>query len=93
MLYPDKKPAVGIPMSISVTGITASGRKIQLGKAENAKDGVNFEDTTDNQGRANFVIDVPGDIKAMKMRVRVHEFYNLIGILLCTPKLSLLCFL
>lgn len=93
MLYPDEKPAVGIPMSISVTATTASRRKMQLGKTEAAKDGVNFEDTTDNQGRANFVIDVPGDIKAMKMRVSVHELYNLNGILLCAPKLSLLYFL
>ena len=93
MFYPDKKPAAGIPMSISVTGTTASGRKMQLGKAEAAKDGVNFEDTTDNRGRANFVIDVPGDIKAMKMRVSVHELYNLIGVLLCAPKFCLLCFL
>ena len=69
MLYPDKKPAVGIPMSISVTGTTTSGSEMQLGKAVAVKDGVNFEDTTDDQGRANFVIDVPGDIKAMKMRV------------------------
>lgn len=69
MLYPDKKPAVGIPMSISVTGTTASGSEMQLGKAVAAKDDVNFEDITDDQGRANFVIDVPGDIKAMKMRV------------------------
>ena len=46
---------------------------MQLGKSEAAKDGVNFEDTTDNQGRANFVIDVPGDIQAMKMRVSVHR--------------------
>lgn len=76
MLYPDKKPAVGIPMSISVTATTASGRKMQLGKAEAAKDGVNFEDTTDDQGRANFVIDVPGDIKAMKMRVSLDRLYN-----------------
>lgn len=69
MLYPDKKPAVGVPMSISVTGTRASGSKMQLGKVEAAKENVNFEDTTDDQGRANFVVDVPGDIKAMKMRV------------------------
>ena len=75
MLHSDKKPAVGIPMSISVTATTASGRKMQLGKTEAAKDGVNFEDTTDDQGRANFVIDVPGDIKAMKMRVSLHPFF------------------
>ena len=49
---------------------------MQLGKAEAAKDGVNFEDTTDDQGRANFVIDVPGDIKAMKMRVSLDRLYN-----------------
>lgn len=49
---------------------------MQLGKAEAAKDGVNFEDTTDDQGRANFVIDVPGDIKAMKMRVSLYRLYN-----------------
>jgi len=73
-LYPDKKPAVGIPMSISVTATTASGRRIQLGKTEAAKDGVNFEDSTDDRGRANFVIDVPGDIKAMKMRVSLRRF-------------------
>jgi len=63
-------------MSVSVTATTASGRKMQLGKAEAAKDGVNFEDTTDDQGRANFVIDVPGDIKAMKMRVSLYRLYN-----------------
>lgn len=73
-MYPDKKPAVGIPMSISVTATTASGRRIQLGKTEAAKDGVNFEDSTDDRGRANFVIDVPGDIKAMKMRVSLRRF-------------------
>ena len=82
MSYPDKKPAVGIPMSISVTATTNSGSEIQLGKAEAAKDGVNFEDTTDDQGRADFVIDVPGDIKAMKMRVSLHRLHNYIGVLL-----------
>ena len=77
-------------MSISVTATTASGRKMQLGKAEAAKDGVNFEDTTDSEGRANFVIDVPGDIRAMKMRVSVHRLYNLIGIVCSKPFLVML---
>ena len=56
-------------MSISVTGTTASGSEMEIGKALAKKDDVNFQDTTDQQGRANFVIDVPGNIKKMKMRV------------------------
>ena len=69
LLYPDKKPAVGIPMSISVTGTTTSGSEIEIGKSLAKKNDVNFQDTTDHQGRANFVIDVPGNVKKMKMRV------------------------
>ena len=58
-------------MSISVTGTTASGSDIDIGKAASKKDNVNFQDTTDNQGRANFVIDVPRNIKKMKIRVSI----------------------
>ncbi|XP_078346612.1 venom factor-like [Oculina patagonica] len=73
LLYPDKKPVVGIPMTISVTGTTTSGSEIEIGKALAKKDDVNFQDTTDHQGRANFVIDVPGNIKTMKMRVETEK--------------------
>lgn len=69
MLYPNKKPARGVPMSISVTGTTAAGSEVKIGKNAIKKHDVNFEDTTDDEGRANFVIDTPGNIKAMKIRV------------------------
>lgn len=79
MLYPDKKPAVGIPMSISVTGTTVSGSEIEIGKTLSNKDDVNFQDTTDHQGKANFVIDVPGNIKTMKMRVSYLSYQLSLG--------------
>lgn len=71
--YPDKTPARGIPMSISVTGTTHSGSKINIGKTASKKDNVNFEDTSDNQGRANFVIDVPGNVRKMNIRVGTEK--------------------
>lgn len=58
-------------MSISVTGTTHSGSKINIGKTTGKKDNVNFEDTSDNQGRANFVIDVPGNVGKMNIRVSI----------------------
>lgn len=58
-------------MSISVTGTTHSGSKINIGKTASKKDNVNFEDTSDNQGRANFVIDVPGNVRKMNIRVSI----------------------
>ena len=69
LLYPNKKPADGIPMSISVTGTSVAGREIKISEKEITKHDLNFEDTTDDQGRANFVIDPPGNIKKMKIRV------------------------
>ena len=69
LLYPNKKPADGIPVSISVTGTSVAGKEIKIGEKAITRHDVNFEDTTDDQGRANFVIDTPGNIKKMKIRV------------------------
>ena len=69
LLYPNKKPADRIPVSISVTGTSVEGREIKIGEKAITRHDVNFEDTTDDQGRANFVIDTPGNIKKMKIRV------------------------
>lgn len=68
-MYPDKKPARGIPMSISVTGTTGLGNEMDIDKMLTKKGDLHFKDTTDDQGRAKFVIDVPGNIKTMKIRV------------------------
>lgn len=56
-------------MSISVTGTTTSGQEIKIGKDATKRDNVNFEDRTNAEGRANFVIDTPGNVKSMKIRV------------------------
>ena len=56
-------------MSISVTGTTTSGQEIKIGKDAIKRDNVNFEDITDGEGRADFVIDTPGNVKSMKIRV------------------------
>lgn len=69
LLYPSKKPARGIPVSISATGTTTTGSEIKITKDSNRIDDVNFEDTTNDEGRAHFVIDTPGNIKSMKIRV------------------------
>ncbi|KAJ7360398.1 hypothetical protein OS493_017031 [Desmophyllum pertusum] len=37
------------------------------------KGDLHFKDTTDDQGRATFVIDVPGNIKTMKIRVETEK--------------------
>ncbi|PFX30398.1 Complement C3 [Stylophora pistillata] len=71
--YPDKTPARGVPTSISVTGTTHSGSEIDIGKVASKRDNVNFEDATDNQGRANFVIDVPGNVRKMNIRVGTEK--------------------
>lgn len=68
-MYPSKKPARGIPVSISATGTTTTGSEIKITKDSNRIDDVNFEDTTNDEGRAHFVIDTPGNIKSMKIRV------------------------
>ncbi|RMX57629.1 hypothetical protein pdam_00015728 [Pocillopora damicornis] len=44
-----------------------------LVKTASKKDNVNFEDTSDNQGRANFVIDVPGNVRKMNIRVGTEK--------------------
>ena len=70
VLYPDKKPARGIPLSISVKGTTFAGNEVDIGKNTLSQHvNINFEDTTNDQGRATFVIDSPGNMKKMKIKV------------------------
>ena len=58
-------------MSISVTGTTTTGSEVKIGKNTMKRNDVNFEDRTDAEGRANFVIDTPGNVKSMKIRVSI----------------------
>ncbi|XP_074624283.1 complement C3-like isoform X1 [Acropora palmata] len=74
VFYPDKKPARGIPVSISVKGTTASGKEFDIGKKTQSKQvNVNFEDSTNDQGRAAFVIDTPTNANKMKIRVETNK--------------------
>ena len=63
-------------MSISVTGTTTTGSKVKIGKNAMKRDHVNFEDTTDANGRASFVIDTPGNFKSMKIKVGYIDVTN-----------------
>ncbi|XP_068695726.1 LOW QUALITY PROTEIN: venom factor-like [Montipora foliosa] len=74
VLYPDKKPARGIPLSISVKGTTFAGNEVDIGKNTLSQHvNINFEDTTNDQGRATFVIDSPGNMKKMKIKVETNK--------------------
>ncbi|XP_015756257.1 PREDICTED: complement C3-like [Acropora digitifera] len=74
VFYPDKKPASGIPVAISVKGTTASGKEFDIGKKTQSEQvNVNFEDSTNDQGRAAFVIDTPTNVNKMKIRVETNK--------------------
>ncbi|KAK2565842.1 C3 and PZP-like alpha-2-macroglobulin domain-containing protein 8 [Acropora cervicornis] len=74
VFYPDKKPARGIPVAISVKGTTASGKEFDIGKKTQSEQvNVNFEDSTNDEGRAAFVIDTPTNVNKMKIRVETNK--------------------
>ena len=64
-------------MSISVKGTTASGKELDIGKKTQSQQvNVNFEDTTNDQGRAAFVIDTPRNVNKMKIRVGANCIFK-----------------
>lgn len=64
-------------MSISVKGTTASGKEVDIGKKTQSEQvNVNFEDSTNDQGRAAFVIDTPTNVKKMKIRVGTNCIFK-----------------
>ena len=70
MTYPNKKPATNIPIEISVTGTNKDGTRISI-DGDDVKNTVRpkYADSTDKRGRAEFIVDVPRNVKSLKITV------------------------
>ena len=64
-------------MSIAVTGTTLLGNEVQIGSGASKRVDINLEDVTDSHGRAEFVIDTPGNIRSMKIKARRRSKLNI----------------
>ncbi|XP_031574492.1 complement C3-like isoform X2 [Actinia tenebrosa] len=71
--YPDDKPAPNIDVRISAKAIKSDGSETDVGRhADDIKDEAN-RDVTGANGQAEFVIDIPRDVKTLKVKVETAE--------------------